>query len=147
MHDTLAHFDLAVHLTAESSAGPYDVFICVVSANLTVFSHPETLQGSRKACNVQERASLPTPNDSQVQCVEMPGGLYAVRSFSGKVSDKDGQEQLQVLYQKLARDKLEASPDKWTLARYNDPSTKGPFRLNEVLVNVTNFNLWGQDDN
>ena len=95
---------------------------------------------------MQEKDSLPTPNDSQVQCVKMPGGFYAVRSFSGKASDEDAQEQLQVLYQKLARDKLKASPDKWTLARYNDPSTKGPFRLNEVLVNVQNFNLWGQDD-
>lgn len=104
------------------------------------------MQDTGKACNVQEKASLPIPNDSQVQCIEMPGGFYAVRSFSGKASDKDAQEQLQVLYQKLARDKLETSPDKWTLARYNDPSTKGPFRLNEVLVNVKNFNLWSQDE-
>lgn len=79
-----------------------------------------------------------------MQCVET-GGLYAVRSFSGKASDEDAQQQLQVLYQKLARDRLEASPDKWTLARYNDPSTKGPFRLNEVLVKVNNFDLWGQN--
>ncbi|KAL3159126.1 hypothetical protein ABBQ32_011120 [Trebouxia sp. C0010 RCD-2024] len=93
----------------------------------------------------KERASLPTPNDTQVQFVQMPGGFYAVRSFSGKAGEEDAQKQLQVLYQKLARDKLQATPDKWTLARYNDPSTKGPFRLNEVLVEVVNFDLWGQD--
>lgn len=110
-----------------------------------LLSHPHILQDSDKACHLQEKASLPTPNDSQVQCVEMPGGFFAVRSFSGKASDKDAQQQLQVLYQKLARDKLEASSDKWTLARYNDPSTKGPFRLNEVLVEVNNFDLWGQN--
>lgn len=102
-------------------------------------------QESGKAYNAQERASLPTPNDTQVQFVQMPGGFYAVRSFSGKAGEEDAQKQLQVLYQKLARDKLQATPDKWTLARYNDPSTKGPFRLNEVLVEVVNFDLWGQD--
>lgn len=96
---------------------------------------------------MQEKASLPTPNNSQVQFVEMPGGLYAVRSFSGKAGEEDAQKQLQVLYQKLARDKLQATPDQWTLARYNDPSTKGPFRLNEVLVKVKNFDLWGPDGN
>ena len=96
--------------------------------------------------HLQDVKSLPAPNDKQVQCVEMPGGLYAVRSFSGRADQKDAQAQLQVLYQKLERDKLQTSSDQWTLARYNDPSTKGPFRLNEVMVNVKNFDLWGQQD-
>ena len=73
----------------------------------------------------------------------MQGGFYAVRSFSGRADQTEAEEQLQVLYHKLARDNLQRASNKWTLARYNDPSTKGPFRLNEVLVNVKNFDLWG----
>ncbi len=74
----------------------------------------------------------------------MPGGTYAVRSFSGMADEKQAQEQLKSLQVAMARDDLQAAANDWTLARYNDPSTKGPFRRNEVLVSVMNFDLWGQ---
>ena len=74
----------------------------------------------------------------------MPGGTYAVRSFSGMAGKKQAQEQLKSLHAAMARDDLQAAANDWTLARYNDPSTKGPFRRNEVLVSVMNFDLWGQ---
>ena len=91
----------------------------------------------------QDKASLPAPDDDQVAFVQMPGGIYAARSFSGMADHKQAHAQLQTLRQKMARDKIQAVSETWTLARYNDPSTKGPFRRNEVLVPVKNFDLWG----
>jgi len=58
--------------------------------------------------------------------------------------EKQAQEQLKSLRIAMARDDLQASAKDWTLARYNDPSTKGPFRRNEVLISVINFDLWGR---
>ncbi len=94
--------------------------------------------------SLQDKASLPAPDDGQVRCIDMPGGVYAVRSFSGMANESQAARELQQLRQVLARDKLQAVSEDWTLARYNDPSTKGPFRRNEVLVAVQNFDLWGQ---
>lgn len=74
----------------------------------------------------------------------MPGGTYAVRRFSGMAGKEQAQEQLKRLREAMASDDLQAAANDWMLARYNDPSTKGPFRRNEVLVSVMNFNLWGQ---
>lgn len=91
----------------------------------------------------KDKASLPAPDDDQVAFVQMPGGIYAARSFSGMADHKQAHAQLQTLRQKMARDKIQAVSETWTLARYNDPSTKGPFRRNEVLVPVENFDLWG----
>lgn len=96
-------------------------------------------------CTVlQDTASLPLPLDASVRCMQMPGGMYAVRSFSGMAGEVQAQEQLSSLRQAMARDQLKATSEKWTLARFNDPSTKAPFRRNEVLVSVQDFDLWGQ---
>lgn len=93
---------------------------------------------------LQDTASLPQPLNASVRCMQMPGGMYAVRSFSGMAGEAQAQEQLSSLRQAMARDQLKAASEKWTLARYNDPSTKAPFRRNEVLVSVQEFDLWGQ---
>lgn len=92
----------------------------------------------------KDTGSLPAPLDDAVRCIRIPGGTYAVKSFSGIAGEKQAQEQLQGLRVAMARDDLQAAATDWTLARYNDPSTKGPFRRNEVLVSVMNFDLWGQ---
>lgn len=42
----------------------------------------------------------------------------------------------------MSRDGLEAAGPDWTLARYNDPRTLPPFRRNEVLVPLGDFDLW-----
>ena len=94
------------------------------------------------AC-LQDKDSLPAPIDDQVQCIEMPGGMYAVRSFSGVADQKQAQEQLSILRESLAKHKIQNASDTWTLARYNDPSTKGPFRRNEVMIAVKHFDIWG----
>jgi len=93
---------------------------------------------------LQDTGSLPAPLDDAVRCIHMPGGTYAVRSFSGMAGEKQAQEQLKNLRVAMARDNLQAAAKDWTLARYNDPSTKGPFRRNEVLISVINFDLWGR---
>ena len=91
---------------------------------------------------LQDQASLPAPSDDQVQCVEKPGGLFAVRSFSGVASQQQASAQLLQLQGALARDNVMLASDDWLLARYNDPSTKGPFRRNEVMVPVQDFDIW-----
>ncbi|KAL0027314.1 hypothetical protein WJX77_012126 [Trebouxia sp. C0004] len=92
----------------------------------------------------RDTGSLPAPLDDAVRCIHMPGGTYAVRSFSGMAGEKQAQKQLERLRVAMARDDLQGGATDWTLARYNDPSTKGPFRRNEVLISVTNFDLWGR---
>lgn len=43
----------------------------------------------------------------------------------------------------LARDGVRPRGLSWTLARYNDPSTPGPFRRNEVLLPLEDdFDIW-----
>ena len=41
----------------------------------------------------------------------------------------------------LARDGLQAELG-WTLARYNDPSVAPPFRRNEAMIELKDFELW-----
>ena len=63
-------------------------------------------------------------------------------SFSGKANQQQAKAQLSKLQAALARDKILVASDDWLLARYNDPSTKGPFRRNEVMVPVKDFDIW-----
>jgi hypothetical protein len=42
----------------------------------------------------------------------------------------------------LQKDGLQLSGEGWLLAQYNDPGTAPPFRRNEVLIPLHNFQLW-----
>lgn len=86
-------------------------------------------------------STLPAPATGGIQTQQEPGGIYAVRVFPGTASEEDSKAQEQQLRRALQRDGLAAELG-WTLARYNDPSVKAPFRRNEVLIKLKEFDLW-----
>ncbi|KXZ41448.1 hypothetical protein GPECTOR_463g374 [Gonium pectorale] len=86
--------------------------------------------------------SLPAPNSDAVSLGRLEGGVFAARVFSGVAREADSAAQAEALKASLVRDGLKTSSPVWTLARYNDPSTPGPFRRNEVLLPLEDFDLW-----
>lgn len=91
---------------------------------------------------MQDVASLPAPEQESVQCKEQPGGIYAAVSFSGQADEAQVQQQLAHMRAGMAQDGLTAVADTYVVARYNDPSTKPIFRRNDILIPVSNFQLW-----
>lgn len=91
-----------------------------------------------------EPAALPTPSNAAVRVERVEGAVYAARAFSGAADEAACAVQLQQLKGSVQADGY-AVGDGWLVARYNDPSTKPPFRRNEVLLPVTNFGLWGPE--
>ena len=72
----------------------------------------------------------------------LAGEIFAARAFSGVADDQHAaQEATELRRQLLAHGQVPAG-DGWLLARYNDPSVLPPFRRNEVLIPVADFQLW-----
>ena len=74
---------------------------------------------------------------------ERPGGLFAAAAFAGRADSASAEAEVGRLRAALARDGLAAAGDDWVLLRYNDPGTWPPLRLNEVLLPLERFDLWG----
>ncbi|KAG2497077.1 hypothetical protein HYH03_005072 [Edaphochlamys debaryana] len=92
---------------------------------------------------LQALPQLPAPNSPAVTLGRQEGGVFAVRLFPGVAQEEDASREAKALRDSLARDGVRAaSPSGYTLARYNDPSTPGPFRRNEVLVPLEGFDIW-----
>jgi hypothetical protein len=72
----------------------------------------------------------------------VPGGIFAVRLFNGLATPEGADQQQAVLRSALTKDGLQHDGAGYTLARYNDPSTKPFFRRNEVLIPLKDFQLW-----
>eukprot|EP00877_Chromochloris_zofingiensis_P004288 jgi/Chrzof1/13860/Cz08g15100.t1 len=90
-------------------------------------------------------ASVPAPQTNAIRCKLQPGGFYAVRLFNGVATPSSCQSQYQQLKAVLLRDGLltaDDKPDDWVLARYNDPSVKPMFRLNEILLPLSHYDVW-----
>lgn len=85
----------------------------------------------------------PVPEAKEVRTRQVEGGLFALRTFAGEANPAVVDEQRATLKQKLEEDSVAIEdPDKWLLARYNDPSTKPKNRRNEVLIPLASFDLW-----
>lgn len=91
-------------------------------------------------------ADAPPPGDAApaVGLRSVPGGHVAALIFPGVADDGEVSSRKAELLTALAQDGYVADTGAWRVARYNDPGTKPAFRRNEVLVPVTNFDLWGQ---
>ena len=84
-------------------------------------------------------------NAPSVEVKEVPGGLFAVITFSGMADDAAASAKAAELKQLVAGDGLPVvAGGEWILARYNDPGTPPPFRKNEVLIPLDQekFKLW-----
>ena len=84
---------------------------------------------------IYTKESLPVPNDSRVQIIEHPGGLYAAKSYSGSWSQARYQQEETNLNQVLESSSYRASGST-VFARYNSPWTLWFLRRNEVIVKV-----------
>lgn len=89
---------------------------------------------------VMERAytldTLPVPDDGSVRLVEVPGGLVAALTYSGRTTDENYVEQLAQLRRSLARDGIAELGEPPVSAVYNGPWTLPFLRRNEVLIRV-----------
>ena len=83
--------------------------------------------------------TLPTPNNPDVNLVEVPAKRFAALRFSGRVPHKRAVEKKASLLALLERDQVETVGEAM-LAQYNPPWTPPPMRRNEVLVEITASN-------
>ena len=93
---------------------------------------------------VQDPTSLPLPEDDQVQCATFPGGVYAVKQFSGEPTQQIMSEQMQGLQQLIARDALSAADSNYVMAQHHGLSAKAYVRQYELLKHLDHFDVWGQ---
>ena len=81
-------------------------------------------------------AALPAPVEgTRVARVAVPRRVVAAAAFAGIPSDADAAREAAALRSALLRDGLRPA-EGFQLARYNDPSTPGPLRRNEVLIEL-----------
>lgn len=73
---------------------------------------------------------------------EVPGGAFAAAVFRGEATEATSARQKEELCARLRADGAAFEDAEWSLARYNDPSTKPDKRRNEVLVRLKDFNIW-----
>lgn len=86
-------------------------------------------------------APEPLPH-SGITVRQEPGGLYAAIRFAGRANDELTQSKARELAVAMRGDGLEAAGEP-LLLQYNDPSVRGPFRRNEVLLRIASgFDLW-----
>ena len=113
----------------------------LVIAPISIFWHLCTHCHSVAA--LQDLTSLPMPENEQVKCASFPGGIYAVKWFSGERTQQIVSEQLQELQQLIARDALSANDDGYVLAQHYGLSAKAYVRQNELLRQLDDFDVWG----
>ncbi|WP_417477063.1 SOUL family heme-binding protein [Maricaulis sp.] len=79
--------------------------------------------------------TLPVPDNAEVRLVEIPAGRMAAIRFSGRARDADMVEKQAELLEFLAAHDYQVIGEP-QYAYYNPPWTLGPFRRNEVMVEV-----------
>lgn len=79
--------------------------------------------------------TLPKPNNSAVNLVQMPSRNFAVTIFSGFTTEASVRENTEALQAWMAQNKLIAKGEP-QLARYNPPWTLPFWRRNEILIEV-----------
>ncbi|KAK9822836.1 hypothetical protein WJX81_000491 [Elliptochloris bilobata] len=127
---------LAGYLFGENAAGERMAMTApVISSTSGVMQF--FMGGGRQA------ADVPAPTAGSVRVREMSGGLFAIAAFSGHADPPRARAEAEKLRAALARDGMAFAGDDWALLRYNDPGTWPPLRLNEVLVPLAGFDLWG----
>ncbi len=78
---------------------------------------------------------LPKPNEAKVKMREIPPAKFAVIGFSGWASDADFSDKSRELMACVSAHGLKAVGPP-ALAQYDPPWTLGPWRRNEVMVEV-----------
>ena len=79
--------------------------------------------------------TLPVPNDDRIELVEVPGIRAAVRTYSGRASERRNQREEEALVGALQEAGL-APVAGATVAQFDPPWVLGPLRRNELQVVV-----------
>jgi SOUL heme-binding protein len=85
---------------------------------------------------------------SLTSCIALqePGTVFAVLRYSGQVDEDLRTQKRAELLSYMAEDRLEPQQKDGSLltytAQYNDPRVKPFFRRNEVLVAISEFDVW-----
>lgn len=79
--------------------------------------------------------TLPRPDDPRIELVEVPGGRWAARTFSGRARNDRVRDELASLRQAVAAAGLEVTGAE-LVSQFDPPWTLGPWRRNEVLLPV-----------
>jgi hypothetical protein len=85
---------------------------------------------------------IPDPRSDSITTRDEEGGFFAAVVFNGVATGEIAQQRRDQLRRSLEADGVDFDPDKWILARYNDPSTKPAARKNEVLIPLKSFDIW-----
>ena len=104
------------------------------------FILPESVYGG-------DVTSAPAPTSDDVTLVSRPQMIFAVMTFNGRPSDEEFSAHLKEL--QLAVQQMEAEDSfQWTIKvpehseiyEYNQPATPGPWRTNEVVIELVQKN-------
>ena len=113
-----------------------------------VFTSPEAAEDTTAGVEMQFVVEDGTaeggvaPSNPAVTTRRLDVGCVAARRFSGVVTDGDVARETKSLLAALDADGVAHAPeDKVFCAQYNEPSTPGPARRNEVLVPLIDFSL------
>lgn len=79
--------------------------------------------------------TLPVPNDARIELVEVAPSLRAVRTFSGRASQRRVDQELAALREAVATAGLEVVGPS-AIAQFDPPWVLGPWRRNEVGLPV-----------
>jgi hypothetical protein len=85
-------------------------------------------------------SALPTPVERTVVREAVAGRVVAAARFAGVATDADAARAERALRSALLGDGHNAA-EGYELARYNDPSTPGPLRRNEILITLQGFEM------
>ncbi|GBF94802.1 hypothetical protein Rsub_07974 [Raphidocelis subcapitata] len=84
--------------------------------------------------DARDLSAAPAPASGAPVALRLePGGAVAARAFGGAADPARCAAEERALRGALLRDGLRPA-EGWSLARFNDPSTPGPLRRNEVLI-------------
>ena len=90
--------------------------------------------------------SLPEPEDGSIRLRRLDGGDFAAVSFGGVADEARVRDEVSQLRRRMEEAGLRparaAGDGDYVLARYNDPGTAAIFRRNDVLIELSDFQLW-----
>lgn len=133
--DNTSKANIAMTVLVNTSQATSEKIAMTVPVNTAVGEGNGTYQISFVMPSKYTLKTLPEPNDSRVNLIEMPARSVAVRQFSWSNTESNFQKQETALLEALNRDGV-TTVGSITIARYNTPWTI-PFMLrSEIQIEV-----------
>jgi hypothetical protein len=92
-----------------------------------------------------QMSKIPKPTNPKVAIKEIPSAVGAVHAFTGQVNDEKAKKNALALIQQLKEDGVDIDEkvalESYELWQYHPPFTLGPFRRNEIWMELTRQQL------